>query len=1222
MTRLSTTLSIFILLLSFSSLSQEDSKNAFTLPEIIRPSPTVSQLMKFEEVDLNHYTGQPNISVPLFSKRIHGLDYNLALHYNVSGIRVNEQSGWVGKGWALETGGVISRSVVGLPDNLNIESVGYRGVNHNQFYDHWDWILDNNFYPDGPVFPNSDAYKIREFYYNSQHANRVKEDYQRDIYQFNFFGHTGRFLFVKENGILIPKIIGNDSKLKIEATYETNELSLYPKQIDYFTVTDNNGLIYTFDQYEETLKKDVTLINPRGNSASAPSTPEIQVPKFRSAWKLSDVSTNNGENILNIQYTEVLEKPLYDFSNYITYGIKPHDAIIPTSNEQCKKDAIQAALQPHRITNTQLIEIESKKAMQISFSDGTVLNFNHSLVPHPEYREDTGVKLTNIEIRNNSIINKSFDFEYINKPKLLFLDKITENNELEFDFEYFELGLLNDFEDTKDVFGYYKSDFVEDYKTEVKAGSLVSITYPTGGKKKFNWESNTYSYKGDKLLSFDEIFQNPDNYELDVFHLTYDSTDYNSNNTLEANPIIFHIDIDQSISVTHSINTPEGVQTPNGYAYSVDFIPITCQNNTSIDPNRETQSVGNIGGLAYGESSVYLKNGWYKILPFNQNYAHPGYTISLSFHHKELKTGSLNWWVYGGGLRINSIEDVDYNNQLKKVSYNYSLEPGQYEAPQGMLNPPSFFFPMPDDYPTIIKSRDCETYEHNHLIHNFSSGSFDGIESLTREYITFIKPMYNVPGLVNNPVKYYVTEGTSNLTAQFTQGSLIGYKNIAQYNSTSSIEFGQKDIVKDHSVTKYLFDSPIDYPTFPDSYIYPFEPLEIYKKDYLRGNLRELRLFNNQNQLIKKIKNSYNFDNNYDIRDFVCWNLYFAENETTLSGTGEAWFLRKIYNSFEHLVQNEPYSLQYQNSNCSEGPGALASVILFSNTLSSVDALTIGPSRKYAEYSYKVLKTGSITKDYFYNDTEQPEANGYIISDKILETRQEFEYYPENYQLKEQNTYMSENGIEQHLQTKYHYSGAGSLGNSSNLVSQNRINEITAIEQFKNGEHLNTIINNYHSFQSGITELSEVKSKKDEDIVNPELRIEYHKYDAYGNPLEISKPGGAHIVYIWGYNHTLPVAKIEGASYSSIETLSEFGENFYLQNGLSNDQEVQLRESFTNAIVTTYTYDIIKGITSVTDPRGNKTTYEYDDFNRLKYVKDQDNNILSENKYNYRTTQN
>ena len=55
-----------------------------------------------------------------------------------------------------------------------------------------------------------------------------------------------------------------------------------------------------------------------------------------------------------------------------------------------------------------------------------------------------------------------------------------------------------------------------------------------------------------------------------------------------------------------------------------------------------------------------------------------------------------------------------------------------------------------------------------------------------------------------------------------------------------------------------------------------------------------------------------------------------------------------------------------------------------------------------------------------------------------------------------------------------------------------------------------------------------------------------------------------------------------------------------------------------NAQVTTFTYDPLIGVTSVTDPRGETIYYSYDNFNRLEFVKDAQGNILSKNEYNYK----
>ncbi|PTT01815.1 hypothetical protein DBR11_06490, partial [Pedobacter sp. HMWF019] len=54
------------------------------------------------------------------------------------------------------------------------------------------------------------------------------------------------------------------------------------------------------------------------------------------------------------------------------------------------------------------------------------------------------------------------------------------------------------------------------------------------------------------------------------------------------------------------------------------------------------------------------------------------------------------------------------------------------------------------------------------------------------------------------------------------------------------------------------------------------------------------------------------------------------------------------------------------------------------------------------------------------------------------------------------------------------------------------------------------------------------------------------------------------------------------------------------------------------ALMTTFTYDPLIGMTSQTDSKGQTTYYEYDGFQRLKNVKDQNGNILKNSTYHYK----
>ena len=61
--------------------------------------------------------------------------------------------------------------------------------------------------------------------------------------------------------------------------------------------------------------------------------------------------------------------------------------------------------------------------------------------------------------------------------------------------------------------------------------------------------------------------------------------------------------------------------------------------------------------------------------------------------------------------------------------------------------------------------------------------------------------------------------------------------------------------------------------------------------------------------------------------------------------------------------------------------------------------------------------------------------------------------------------------------------------------------------------------------------------------------------------------------------------------------------------------------TLTGAFVTTYTYAPLIGITSETDHNGKTIYYQYDSLNRLKLIRDKDNNIIKIFEYKYQETQ-
>jgi YD repeat-containing protein len=130
-------------------------------------------------------------------------------------------------------------------------------------------------------------------------------------------------------------------------------------------------------------------------------------------------------------------------------------------------------------------------------------------------------------------------------------------------------------------------------------------------------------------------------------------------------------------------------------------------------------------------------------------------------------------------------------------------------------------------------------------------------------------------------------------------------------------------------------------------------------------------------------------------------------------------------------------------------------------------------------------------------------------------------------------------------------------------------------------------------------------------------RINFLNYDLKANLLEQSKKNDVKQVFLWGYKGQYPVAKI-------INTTSSIAQTYITQSVLDNPtDDASLRAHLNNlrnipgAMVTTYTYLPLIGITSETDPGGKTKYYEYDGFNRLLRIRDKDGNILKQYDYKY-----
>ncbi|CAA7195243.1 hypothetical protein [Chryseobacterium potabilaquae] len=157
-------------------------------------------------------------------------------------------------------------------------------------------------------------------------------------------------------------------------------------------------------------------------------------------------------------------------------------------------------------------------------------------------------------------------------------------------------------------------------------------------------------------------------------------------------------------------------------------------------------------------------------------------------------------------------------------------------------------------------------------------------------------------------------------------------------------------------------------------------------------------------------------------------------------------------------------------------------------------------------------------------------------------------------------------------------------------------------------------------------------SIKSYDKLNSNLfldAITYDRYDDTGNIIQYTAKDGNPVSIIFGYNKTFPIAKIEGMNYDQLvstgaissiiavsnENVSDPMKESFLLNALNNFRTQSL---LVGKKITTYTYNPLIGVTSITPTSGVRENYIYDSANRLEKVVDVNGKVLKEYKYNYK----
>lgn len=155
------------------------------------PSPTTASLAKFTDIPVSGFTGMPDVNIPLYEISTAFAKVPISLNYHASGTTVSQEASNIGLGWALNAGGILSRTVYGSIDNGTWQT--YRMTRENAFD-----IADSIDY--------QQAYSLSK--------NWI--DGVPDLYMYNFPGYSGKFIIADQirqlpmTNLSITKISNNE----------------------------------------------------------------------------------------------------------------------------------------------------------------------------------------------------------------------------------------------------------------------------------------------------------------------------------------------------------------------------------------------------------------------------------------------------------------------------------------------------------------------------------------------------------------------------------------------------------------------------------------------------------------------------------------------------------------------------------------------------------------------------------------------------------------------------------------------------------------------------------------------------------------------------------------------------------------------------------------------------------------------------------------------------
>ncbi|MES2731988.1 MAG: hypothetical protein V4714_09575, partial [Bacteroidota bacterium] len=185
-------LTFFLLQASDAFCQLKDQQDVFKQMRTVHvPSPNVASLGKYVETPVSTFNGLPSVSVPIYEIKCGDITVPISLSYHAGGIKTTEEASWVGLGWSLNAGGVISHQVQGKDDQY-IGSADFNSIFPTSQVNQYNAAASNiKWYGCTPYNQYGNFWSTTDFF---TLIGESRKDGQPDLYTYNFGNYSGKYI--------------------------------------------------------------------------------------------------------------------------------------------------------------------------------------------------------------------------------------------------------------------------------------------------------------------------------------------------------------------------------------------------------------------------------------------------------------------------------------------------------------------------------------------------------------------------------------------------------------------------------------------------------------------------------------------------------------------------------------------------------------------------------------------------------------------------------------------------------------------------------------------------------------------------------------------------------------------------------------------------------------------------------------------------------------------